>query len=207
MMKITGISRKKTYYEISTESAVYEIEGEFVRQYHMQEGTDIAEELLEELHGKSRFRRAYRRACYLLDDRDYSYCMMYQKLMHTYQDKPLCIRVMEQLVQCGAVDDRRYAGKLAEYLAERKHYGSYRIRQEMLRKGLDKELTEQCIAELEEQIQENLPAVLEKKYGSQLTDEQDRKTREKVIAGMIRLGYDYRSIKQAIEAYFQNKHD
>ena len=96
-MKITEIIRKKTYYEVYAGDAVYEIDGELLRQYHIQEGESLDEDTLEELHKKSRFRRAYRRACYLLDDRDYSYCMMYQKLMHTYQDKQLCIKVMEQL--------------------------------------------------------------------------------------------------------------
>ena len=203
-MKITQIIRKKTYYEVYAENAVYEIDGELLRQYHMQEGESFDTETLEELHKKSRFRRAYRRACYLLDDRDYSYCMMYQKLMHTYQDKQLCVSVMEQLVQCGAINDKRYAQKLAEYLVERKHYGIYRIRQELLRKGIDKELTETCVRNLEEQSLEYLPDVLAKKYGSQLTDPEDFKTREKVIAGMTRLGYDYFSIKKAVEDYFQN---
>jgi len=206
-MKIIQITHKKTYYEVHAENAVYEIDGELLRQYHIQEGANLNSDTLEELHHKSRFRRAYRRACYLLDDRDYSYCMMYQKLMHTYQDKTLCIKVMEQLVQCGAINDKRYAQKFAEYLVERKHYGSYRVRQELLRKGIDKELTELCIQTLEEQSLENLPETLAKKYGSMLTDPQDFKTREKVIAGMIRLGYDYHSIKNAVEEYFQNLQD
>ncbi len=204
-MKITEIIHKKTYYEVHAENAVYEVDGELLRQYHIQEGTVLEQDTLEELHQKSRFRRAYRRACYLLDDRDYSYCMMYQKLMHTYQDRPLCVKVMNQLVQCGAINDRRYAEKLSEYLVECRHYGIYRVRQELLRKGLDKELTEQCVAALEEQSLEHLPEVLEKKYGSQLTDPEDFKTREKVIAGMTRLGYEYSGIKKAIEEYFQNK--
>ena len=202
-MKIIQVTRKKTYYEVTAESAVYEIDGELLRQYHIQENTEISSETLEDLHRKSRFRRAYRRACYLLDDREYSYCMMYQKLMHTYQDKALCVSVMNQLVQCGAINDKRYAKKLTEYLVNAKHYGIYRVRQELLRKGIDKELTEQCIQELKEQALENLPVVLERKYARQLTDPDDSKSIQKVIAGMSRLGYDYYDIKDAIEAYFQ----
>lgn len=203
-MKITQIIHKKIYYEVHAGDAVYEIDGELLRQYHMQEGEIFDSDTLEELHKKSRFRRAYRRACYLLDDRDYSYCMMYQKLMFTYQDKELCIKVMEQLVQCGAINDNRYAHRFAEYLAERKQYGCYRIRQELLRKGIDKALTEQCVQAVEEQTLVNLPDVLAKKYGSQLSDPDDFKAREKVIAGMVRLGYDYHTIKTEIENYFKN---
>ena len=133
--------------------------------------------------------------------------MMYQKLMRTYQDAELCTVVMEQLVQCGAVDDRRYAKRFAEYLAETKKYGLYRIRQEMLRKGLDKHLIEEAMKTIEETAKENICDVLAKKYHRLLTDPHDSKSREKVIAGMIRLGYDYQSIRNAIEDYFAEQEE
>lgn len=201
-MIIKEITKQKTYYAVRTADGDYELDGELLRRYHLQEGMDFDPELLQELHDKSRFRRAYRRACYLLDERDYSYAMMYQKLMRTYQDRPLCQKVMEQLVQCGSIDDRRYAARLAEYLVETKRYGLYRASQEMYRKGLDKRLIEDALADLEDTAEENIPLVLEKKYGRVLTDPDDWKTREKVIAGMARLGYNYRSVKEAIEDYF-----
>lgn len=199
---IKEITKQKTYYEVRTAEGVYEVDGELLRLHHLQEGSCIEQDTLEEIHRKSRFRRAYRRACYLLDERDYSYSMMHQKLMHTYQDRELCRAVMEQLVQCGSIDDRRYAVRLAEYLVESKRYGMHRALQEMRRKGLDKELAQEALVPYEEAAQENIPYVLEKKYGRYLTDPDDRKAREKVIAGMARLGYDYRSVRNAIEDYF-----
>jgi len=42
----------------------------------------------------------------------------------------------------------------------------------------------------------------EKKYGRILTDPKDWKAREKAVAGMARLGYNYRAVKDAIEDYF-----
>ncbi len=201
-MKITEIQKQKTFYAVSTEGGAYEIDGELLRRYQLQEGMEIDAETLAELHTKSRFRRAYHRACYLLDERDYSYSMMYQKLMRTYQDRELCSSVMEQLVQCGSINDRRYAARLAEYLVETKKYGIFRARQEMLRRGLEKHLIEDSLEPFETSAEENIPAVLEKKYARYLIDPKDWKAREKVVAGMARLGYDYRSVKDAIEDYF-----
>lgn len=201
-MKILEVNRKKTFYEIVTEFAVYELDGEFVRTYHIDSGSDMEQKILEELHNKSRFRRAYRRACYLLDTREYSYALMYRKLMQTYDDRELCKKVMEQLVQCGAVNDKRYAERLAEYLIQGKHYGIFRVRQEMLRKGLDKRLVEQTLSRFEDSAEDYISEVLAKKYGRILTDPDDYHTREKVIAGMSRLGYPFESIKNAIEDYF-----
>ncbi len=201
-MKIIEIQKQKTYYAVRTPDGVYEVDGELLRRFRLMEGMEIDPETLEELHRKSRFRRAYRRACYLLDERDYSYSMMYQKLMRTYQDRELCKSVMEQLVQCGSINDRRYAEKLAEYLVETKRFGIFRARQEMLRRGLEKNLVEDSLSGWEDAAEENIPMVLEKKYGRVLTDPGDWKAREKVIAGMARLGYNYRAVKEAIEDYF-----
>ncbi|MBR6618627.1 MAG: regulatory protein RecX [Oscillospiraceae bacterium] len=202
MMKIREIHKEKTFYAVSAGDGVYEIDGELLRRYGMQEGMECDGDTLLELHQKSRFRRAYRRACYLLDERDYSYSMMYQKLMRTYQDRELCNSVMQQLVQCGSINDRRYAERLAEYLVVSKRYGIFRARQEMLRRGLEKNLVEDALDGWEDAAEENIPAVLEKKYARYLTDPKDWKAREKVVAGMARLGYNYRDVKAAIEEYF-----
>lgn len=202
MMKITEIEKQKTYYAVRTTDGEYEVDGELLRRFRLMEGMEIDAETMEALHTKSRFRRAYRRACYLLDERDYSYSMMYQKLMKTYQDKELCRSVMEQLVQCGSINDRRYAARLAEYLVETKRFGIFRARQEMLRRGLEKNLVEESLEPFEESAEENIPLVLEKKYGRILTDPKDWKAREKAVAGMARLGYNYRAVKDAIEDYF-----
>ena len=201
-MEILEIIRQKSYFEVHTADGVYELDGELMRRNDIREGAEIDGDLLLELHDESRYKRAYKRACYLLDVRDYSYVMLYRKLMQTYQDKALVRRVVDHLAECGIINDRRYAGKLAEYLVERKRYGIFRARQEMLYRGLDKALVEDALEGLEDTAEENLPAVLEKKYGRILTDPKDYKTREKVIAGMARLGYDFRSVKAAIEDYF-----
>ena len=206
-MKIISIHRVKSYFEVTTETAVYEIDGSLLHEYQLSEGTDADDELLQALHTRSRERRAYERARYLLDDRDYSYAMLYRKLWQTYHDKELCRNVCNRLSENGLIDDRKYAEKCAEYLVERKKYGIFRARQEMLHRGLAKELVEHALAGLEDTAEKNVSAVLEKKYGRLLTDPKDYKTRQKVIAGMARLGYNYQSIKNAIEDFFDAQED
>ena len=201
-MRILSIHREKSYFAVETEAAAYEIDGSLLHEYRLAEGMEADETLLTSLHTRSRERRAYERARYLLDDRDYSYVMLYRKLMQTYQDKTLCRRVCDRLAENHLIDDRRYAEKCAEYLVERKKYGIFRARQEMLHRGLDKTLVENALAEWEDAAEEQIAAVLEKKYGRILDDPRDFKTRQKVIAGMARLGYSISSIKDAIEDYF-----
>lgn len=156
----------------------------------------------ESIQEQSRFQTAYERACYLLDAREYSYFALYQKLMQNYHDEELCTAVMQKLVDCNAVNDRRYAEHYAVYLVQRKGYGIQRARQEMLRKGLERNLIQEFLAQQQIFANENLSRILVKKYYRYLQDEQDYKAREKAVAGMVRLGYDFRAVRNAIEDYF-----
>ena len=201
-MKIISIHRVKSYFEVVTETAVYEIDGSFLRENRLTEGTEADESLLQSLHTQSRERRALERARYLLDAREYSYAMLYRKLYQTYHDNPLCKNICDRLVRAGLIDDRKYAGRCAEYFIERKKYGIFRARQEMLHRGLAKELVENALSGYEDTAEEQIPAVLEKKYGRMLIDPKDYRTRQKVIAGMARLGYNFNSVKNAIDDYF-----
>ncbi len=207
MAEIRTIRREGTWYAVETDAGCYEISRRLLAEYGMEEGMDMEEELLQTLHLRSRRSRAYQRALYLLDARDYSYSMLFQKLMQTYKDRELCTAVADKLLRDGRLDDARYARRLAEYLVEKKRYGLFRVRQELLHRGIPKALCEQAMEGLEDAAQENIPAVLEKKYGRILTDPADRRSREKAVAGMVRLGYDYRSVRLAVEAYFADYDD
>ncbi len=202
MEKILEIRRERSFFSVVTETGTYEISGELLRQHHLAEGMQADAQLLEELHCTSRKKRAYQRALYLLDGQDYSYSMLYRKLMQTYRDKDLCIQVLQKLLDAGSIDDRRYAQHLTESLITRKKYGVYRVRQELYRRGIPKDIAEEALEGWEDAQEENIGEVLARKYGRYLTDPYDRKARDKVTAGMIRLGYSYKGIKNAIEEYF-----
>lgn len=202
MAEILNIRREGTWYAVETREETYEISRKLLAEYGIRVGMEMEEEQLSSLHVRSRRTRAYQRALYLLDARDYSYSMLFQKLMQTYRDRELCTAVADKLLRDGRLDDARYARRLAEYLVEKKRYGIFRVRQELMRRGIPKALCEAAVEGLEEDARENIPAVLEKKYGRLLTDPADRRAREKAVAGMVRLGYDYRSVRQAVEDYF-----
>ncbi|MDE5884563.1 MAG: recombination regulator RecX [Oscillospiraceae bacterium] len=161
-------------------------------------------ESAEELPG---FRTAYEKACCLLDVREYCYQELYQKLLRKYPDENLCQAVMKKLVRCDAVNDRRYAQRYAEYLVRRKGYGIRRAEQEMRHKGLNRTLIREFLAEQQKVADENLPRILVKKYSRHLQDADDYRAREKAVAGMVRLGYDFHAVRNAIEDYFAEQEE
>jgi hypothetical protein len=79
-MKIIEITKQKTYYAIRTTEGDFELDGELLRKYQLMEGMEFDGETMEELHRKSRFRRAYRRANCRAYCRAYrrAYCRAYR---------------------------------------------------------------------------------------------------------------------------------
>ena len=95
-------------------------------------------------------------------------------------------------------NDEAYAPKLAEYLIHTKRFGLRKAKYEMLHRGLDAQLVENVLAEYgEDEIDEEITALLERRYSAKIQDFDDRR---RTIAALARRGYDYRAVKRCIEA-------
>ena len=80
-----------------------------------------------------------------------------------------------------------------------------RARYEMLRRGLDRELVENTLADIsEDEIDEELTALIEKKYAGKVRDYDDRR---RTIAALSRRGYGFGEIKRCIDAFLENSED
>ena len=148
----------------------------------------------EQIKEESDLRRARERALYLLDYKDYSYVEMFKKLRKNY-DEELCYKVMQKLVEMGVINDRRYAQGLARHYCEVKLFGRRRAFQEMRLKGLTKEVIDLALEEYEQGTAERLRRLIEKKHLRYMTDE---KGINRAKNSLIRYGYDYGEIKEAL---------
>lgn len=168
---------------------------DIINEYHLKEDVDIPDSVLSEIIFSNDFRKARERALYLLDYRDYSYYDLFKKLELNYSDD-VCYKVMERMVELGAINDERYSAKLADYYINTKKFGYYRAMQEMRRKGVSKELCETSLSEYEDTVYERLYELVKKKYIRYLEDENGIK---KVKASLQRYGYAYDIINIVID--------
>jgi len=120
---------------------------------------------------------------------------MFKKLRQNY-DEDLCYRVMQRLVELGAINDRRYAQGLARHYIEVKLFGRRRAFQEMRLKGLTKEVIDIALSEYDEGVEERLHTLIEKKYLRIMTDE---KGINRAKNSLVRYGYDYSDINKAFK--------
>lgn len=196
-MKIAALSEYKgETWEIVLESGKKVFVNEMiVSDFRLFEGKEITPAELCSITSADIARKAKKRALYLLGERAFCRAELLAKLEKSY-----CAEVAENAVcyveELGYINDEDYAAKYAEYLIKRKKHGVYRAKQEMLRKGLSRELCENALAEFtEEELDEELLWLIRKKYNEKISDFDGRR---KTVAALVRRGYDYSSVKRCI---------
>ncbi len=208
-MKITSIRQYKgSTYEVTLdeERKIY-LHADIIADFALCSETELSRDELRKIIYASNFRRAFQYALHLLDYRDYSYKEMLGKLVKTYKNEALCEKVMKKLTDIGVINDKRFAERMARKLVESKRYGLRRAMQELYLKGIDKFTAQDALVPYEDSAQENLACLLEKKYSRLLTDKADRKSIEKVKNSLVRYGYGFSDINDAVKTYFENTED
>ena len=137
--------------------------------------------------------QAKERALALLDRRDYSRKMLIDKLCEKAISTADAEEVADWLCSLGVVDDRRYAAIVVRHYAA-KGYGERRIRDELYRRGIEKELWDEALEEMPEQDE-----TIEKLLRSKLKGDYSPENRKKAAAAAQRRGYGWEDIRAAME--------
>ena len=115
-------------------------------------------------------------------------------LLRQNQDEAGIIRVL-WLQEKGLLDDGRYAGMVVRHYAG-KGYGPGRVRQELQRRGIPRELWEAALEQLPEQDDK-----IESFLRARLRDPEDRAQVQKVSAALIRRGFSWEEIRAALARF------
>jgi regulatory protein len=208
-MKILSVKRYKgsTFEAELDDGRKLYLHADIITDFGIRSGMETDRDTLRKIIYASNFRRAYQRALYLLDYRDYTYKEMLEKLVDNYKSKALCTAVMKRLTEHGFIDDERYAERMARKLVESKHYGFRRSKRELMQKGISEFIAEDALEPYADSFRENLDELLRTKRSRYLTDREDRKSIEKVKNALVRYGYDYTDINRAVKNYFENESD
>lgn len=178
----------------------FEIDTETYLKSGLKLGDDLTDERLHELVEESDLRRAEQKAMYLLGCRAHSEKELARKLSRTVP-REAAGKAAQRMAELGYVNDAEYARSLARTLYTRKGFAASRVRMELMRRGIDRELAEQAAAEAEPNQQEAAEKALARKYGRCLGDE---KGRRRAAAGLQRMGYRWDDIRAALRKYTAN---
>lgn len=104
--------------------------------------------------------------------------------------------VIEFLKEYGFLNDAEYAKHLARDMQHLKKYGKNRIVSELKFRGIDRDYIDDAIEELDDEENDILYPLVEKKLGGDF----DRKNIEKTVRYFAYRGYSYDDIKSCIES-------
>ena len=158
-------------------------------------GKDLDEETLEQLHFLSQRALAQEKAIKLLSYTRMSSKELRDKLVRKGTDASIAEAAVEKLQELRLLDDAEYAAAVVRHYTA-KGYGAARIRAELSRRGVDRDLWEEAL--------ENAPPSEEKIdrfVQTKLKDPDDREQVRKVTAALYRRGYSWDEIRAAINRY------
>lgn len=184
-------------------SALY-IDGEFVMnldtrtliENRFDVGREIDDDDLHEIINLSNERRAKEKALWLISYRDHSKKELTDKIRRTC-DEESAEKAVERMEELGLVNDRVFAERYARKLIFTKYMSKTAAAFELARKGIDRELADEILEEIDVDEREQIREVIDKKYRN-LSDE---KIKRRAFSALQRLGYRFDDIRAVLEEY------
>ena len=180
-----GKGRYRVRIEDAEEMILYRRE---LRRYGIGEGAELSEADYREIREVVLFKRAQNRLLFLLQRKDYACAELKRKLREGAYPEDIAERALAVLEEYGYVDDVSYAMRYAECYRDRKSGST--IRNELLRKGIAKELADAALEEYapdEEAERSQIRRILEKRHYD--PDSADVNGRRKQYAYLMGKGY------------------
>ena len=161
-------------------------------------GMELDEEEYAALRRSSSRGLERQKALELLSRRPHSRKELKDKLLRrgvSEEDAEDCVA---WLAERGFLDDEEYAGAVARHYAA-KGYGAGRVRSELQRRGIDRELAADTLSDLPDNAGK-IDAFLARRLG----DSHDREAVRKVSAALFRRGFSWEEIRAALRRFDSN---
>lgn len=198
-MKITKIepSKKEDFSRIYIDGQYFmTVSDEIIVRRRLSEGNEIGEEEIPELSKSVLARRARERLLYALDRRLHSEKELREKLKKDYPPDIIDAAISE-LDSLGLIDDETFAKAYCEHRKDSLKKGPYAIRQELILKGVDRDIIEEVLSEVFSDEDEEISGAREvaKKYQKDLDTP---KGKQRLFAALTRKGYSYATVKKVM---------
>ena len=205
-MQITEIKpsqHKKGRFLVKLEDGnILRVTEEELLRFSLRAGLELDGQMLEALHASARKSAVRAEAANIIGGRPLSKRELTRRLVRKGADAEDAGAAADWLEDIGAVNDREYAALLVRHYAG-KGYGRARIREEMRRRGVDRELWDEALEELPDQT-ETLDRLIQKKCRGVLSD---RREVRRVSESLMRRGFSWSEVKAALRRYTELQED
>ena len=166
-----------------------------VLRFSLYRGKELSEEDAQQLLDSARRSGLKEKAMDLLTRKPQSRRELERKLEEWEAAEEEILQICDRMEELGFLDDVRYAGQVVRYYSA-KGYGLRRLRDELYRRGVPRDLWEQAL-EAAEDPGDAVDAFLEKK----LKGSRDPKELKKASDALARRGYSWSEISEGLRRY------
>ena len=158
-------------------------------------GMELDEDAFAALKRSSSRGLERQKALELLSRRPHSRRELKDKLLRRGVSEEDAEDCMQWLSDRGFLDDEEYAGAVARHYAA-KGYGAGRVRSELQRRGIDRELAADTLSDFPDNA-----GKIDTFLARKLTDVNDREAVRKVSAALFRRGFSWEEIRAALRRF------
>lgn len=170
-------------------------EDELLR-FGLRPGMELDEGTLDEIQASAKKSSAKAAAAAMIGSRALSKKELTKRLVRKGNDQADAQAAADWLEDIGAVNDPAYAAMLVRHYGG-KGYGPARVREELRRKGVDRDLWDDAMEEMPDP-DEILDRLIQKKCRGDLSDPKEKK---RVSDALIRRGFGWSDVKAALGRY------
>ena len=164
-------------------------------------GREISAEEYAELRESAALGSSKVRAMRILGSRNMSARQVEERLVSKGESSEIARETVEWLERIGAVNDEEYASAIVRhYIA--KGYGLARIKSELFKRGIERDLWEKALSDLEGMEEAAFDFVVNKLQGAHGKDDIRRATN-----ALLGRGYSYDEVRAAVRRYLEETGD
>ena len=181
----------------------------------IKSGSEVTPEQLEELLTESARRKMMNKALDLLSMRDYSRRELSDKLVTKAWEKKeqkdmdlgslkqQASDICDRLEELGLLNEERFARSYVDELIRRKHLSKSGLRTALIQKGVQRDIIETVLEEVDVDPVEQIRELLATKFKNR--DLSDEKQKTRTVNALLRLGYRYNEIHAAMGEWVETE--
>ena len=181
----------------------------------IKSGSEVTPQQLEELLAESARRKMMNKALDLLSMRDYSrrelsdqlvtqaWEKKEQKDMDLGSLKQQASDICDRLEELGLLNEERFARSYVDELLRRKHLSKSGLKTALIQKGVQRDIIETVLEEVEVDPVEQVRELLATKFKNR--DLSDEKQKTRTVNALLRLGYRYGEINAAMDGILEDE--
>ncbi|MEA3500388.1 MAG: regulatory protein RecX [Candidatus Marinimicrobia bacterium] len=166
----------------------------YIDKYFLVEGSEISDKQLEKIISENEYDRAKEKAFFLLTYRDHSVNELKTKLKQRDFDEKVIDKTIEYLLENGYLDDEKFGKMYLNELLNNKRSGMMIIRKKLYQKGLSRDLIDNLLENLDDDIFLSNCLFHLKKKKILLEKKHDQNIKNKLYNYLSRKGFRYEII-------------